>query len=152
MDASRTHEVAHGQSPWSWVLIGTVGMIVAAAILLALQGETGDVSVQGPAQAQAQAEPRTKDDVLRGRGLVDVRAGTVEHLGPATAVREGGAYAGAIPLGTPDSFAGVREYPTPVQAFSGERLDTFTEVREGGGYQGSVPLAEDPTPGTAPGR
>jgi hypothetical protein len=39
-----------------------------------------------------------------------------------------------------------------VQAFSGERLDTFTEVREGGGYQGSVPLAEDPTPGTAPGR
>jgi hypothetical protein len=152
MDASRTHEVTHGQSPWSWVLIGTIGMIVAAAILLALQGEAGDVTVQAPPQAQAQAEPPTKDFVLHGRGLVDVKTGTVEHIGPATAVRESGTYAGAIPLGTPDSFAGVREYASPVQAFSGERLDTFTEAREGGGYQGSVPLAEDPTPGSAPGR
>jgi hypothetical protein len=152
MDASRTHEVAHGQSPWSWVLIGTVTMIGIAAIVIALRGETGDVTVRAPAEAQAQAQPPTKDDVLHGRGLVDVRAGAPEFMGSATAVREGGAYAGAIPLGTPRSFDEVRETPTVVPAFSGASFDTFTEVREGGGYRGSVPLAEDPTPGTAPGR
>ena len=31
----------------------------------------------------------------------------------ATAIREGGAYVGAIPIGTPDSFTDVRERRLP---------------------------------------
>ena len=152
MDASRTREMTHAQSPWSWVLIGTVGMVLVAAIVLALQGNTGDITLRTPAEAQSQVEPTEKDDVLHGRGLVDVKAGAAEFTGPATDVREGGAYAGAIPLGTPDSFDAVRENPTSVPAFTGDGPGAFTEVREGGGYGGSDATAQDPTPGSAPGR
>jgi hypothetical protein len=151
MDASRTREVTHGQSPWSWVLIGTIGMILVAAIVLTLRGNTGDVTLRAPEQAQSQAEPAATDDVLHGRGLVDAKMGTGEFTGPATEVREGGEYAGAIPLGTPDSFDAVREYPTSVPAFAGNG-DAFTESREGGSYGGSDETAQDPTPGSAPGR
>jgi hypothetical protein len=152
MDASRTREVTHAQSPWSWVLIGTVGMVLVAAIIIALQGNTDDITLRAPAEVQSQVERTTKDDVLHGRGLVDVKAAATEFTGSVTEVREGGAYAGAIPLGTPDSFDAVREYPTSVPAFTGNGPSAFTEVREGGGYAAGDVTAQDPTPGSAPGR
>jgi hypothetical protein len=115
MEASRTHQVTHGQSLWSWVLIGAVGLTVAAAIVLAVQANSGGeyVTVRAPAeaqaQAQAQAEPSFRDDVLHGRGVVDVKVGATTFTAPATAIREGGVYAGTTPIGTPDSFMLVRE-------------------------------------------
>ena len=42
MDASRTHEATHRHSPWSWMLIGAAGLIVAAAIILVLLWMTND--------------------------------------------------------------------------------------------------------------
>ena len=47
-----------------------------------------------------------------GRGGLNVAAATyTNYAGPATAIREGGTYVGAIPvpIGTPDSFSEVRE-------------------------------------------
>ena len=97
MEASRTHHVTHGQSLWSWVLIGAVGLTVAAAIVITLQANTGGeyVTVRAPAQVQppqAQVEPSFKDDVLHGRGMVDVKVGATTSTAPATAIREGGVY------------------------------------------------------------
>jgi hypothetical protein len=111
MEASRTHQVTHGQSLWSWVLIGAVGLTVAAAIVLAVQVNSGGeyVTVRAPAEAQPQAQATFKDDVLHGRGLVDVKVGPTTFTAPATAIREGGVYAGTAPIGTPESFMQVRE-------------------------------------------
>jgi hypothetical protein len=96
MEASKTHQVTHGQSLWSWVLIGAVGLTVAVAIVLAVQANSGGefVTVRAPAEAQAQpqAEPSFKDDVLHGRGLVEVKVGATTFAAPATAIREGGVY------------------------------------------------------------
>jgi hypothetical protein len=116
MEASRTHQVTHGQSLWSWVLIGAVGLTVAAAIVLAVQANSGGeyVTVRAPAeaqaepQAQAQAEPSFRDDVLHGRGVVDVKVGATTFTAPATAIREGGVYAATAPI-APESFMQARE-------------------------------------------
>jgi len=122
MEATRTHQVTHGQSLWSWVLIGAVGLTVAAAIVLAVQANGGgeSVIVRAPAaEAQPQPQPQSqvpsfKDDVLHGRGLVDVEVGATTFggptfTGPTTAIREGGVYAGIAPIGTLDSFMQARE-------------------------------------------
>ncbi|MGZ8580490.1 MAG: hypothetical protein ACXWW9_04335 [Actinomycetota bacterium] len=96
MEATRTHQGTQGQSLWSWVLIGAVGLTAAVAIVLALQTNTdgGSVTVRAPAQVQpqAQVEPSFKDDVLHGRGLVDVKIGATKFTPPSTAIREGGTY------------------------------------------------------------
>jgi hypothetical protein len=100
MEASRTHQVTHGQSLWSWVLIGAVGLIVTAAIVLAVQANSGGeyVTVRAPAEAQAEVQAPapvggTLDgDVLHGRGLVDVKVGATTFTAPPTAIREGGVY------------------------------------------------------------
>lgn len=117
MEASRTHQVTHGQSLWSWVLIGAVGLTVAAAIVLAVRANSGGeyVTVRAPAEAQAQpqasvkAETAFREDVLHGRGLVEVKVGATSFTSPATAIREGGVYAGTASIGTPESFMQVRE-------------------------------------------
>lgn len=115
MEASRTHQATHGQSLWSWVLIGAVGLTLAAAIVLAVQANSGGeyVTVRAPATAEAQAPASVgetfNDDVLHGRGLVDVKVGATTFTAPATAIREGGVYAGATPIGTADSFMLARE-------------------------------------------
>lgn len=115
MEASRTHQVTHGQSLWSWVLIGAVGLIVAAAIVLAVQANSGGayVTVRAPAEAQTQpqvqAEPSYRDDVLHGRGMVEVKVGGTNFTAPGTAIREGGVYAGTASIGAPDTFMQVRE-------------------------------------------
>ena len=115
MEASRTHQGTQGQSLWSWVLIGAVGLTAAVAIVLALQTNTdgGSVTVRAPAELQtqprAQVEPSFKDDVLHGRGMVDVKVGATTFTAPATAIREGGVYVGTAAIGTPDSFTLVRE-------------------------------------------
>ena len=117
MEASGTHQVTHGQSLWSWVLIGAVGLTVAAAIVLAVQANNDGeyVTVRAPAEAQAQPQASVKteaafrDDVLHGRGLVEVKVGATSVTSPATAIREGGVYAGIAPIGASESFMQVRE-------------------------------------------
>ena len=115
MDASRTHEATYEQSLWSWVVFGAVVLALAVAIIV-WQGAADDgIVVRAPAPAQGQVDPVTKDDFLRGRGLVDAQVGATGDTAfadAATGIREGGVYAGTIPPGTPDSFTGVRESGT----------------------------------------
>ena len=46
MDASRTQAPAHGHQFLSWVLSGALALIVAAAIVLALQSNTNEATVE----------------------------------------------------------------------------------------------------------
>lgn len=154
MDASRTHEVTHGQSIWSWVVIGAVGLALAVTIAVWDGTGTDNVVVRAPAEAEAQVAPPTRDFALHGRGAPDARVGmTVDHgfAGPVTGIREGGAYAGAIPLGTPDSFTGVRESG----AYYGGTIplgtpDSFAAVRESGAYYGGQDVTATPRHGGCP--
>ena len=146
MDTSRTHEVTHAQFPWSWVLIGTVAMILVAG-LIALQGNGDDIVVRTHAEEIPLGTPTASDGVRETPISVPALYGTSSST--FTGIREGGTYAGAIPLGTPTTFDGVRETPIAVPALTGDASSTFTEVREGGEYHTA---AQDPTPGPAPGR
>jgi hypothetical protein len=120
MDASKAQHVGHEQSIWWWVLVGTIGLALVGAILVALE-TTGSDTVRAPVTVDAPAQVRAPvgDYPLHGRGqaignpasigLGAVRTGEVLGVGFATAVREGGDYAGTAPIGTPDSFTDVRE-------------------------------------------
>ena len=132
MDASRTQEATHGWSIWSWVVIGAIGLALAATIAVWNGIETDNVVVRAPAEAEAQVGPPTKDFALRGRGTPDSPVSVAVNpgcAGPATAIREGGAYVGAIPIGTPDSF---------------------TDVRESGAYYGTDDVTATPRGGRCP--
>jgi hypothetical protein len=111
MDASRTHEVTQGQSIWSWVLIGVAALAIAGALVFTLDVTGGDDTVRRPATAdvQGQVEAPAADYPLHGRGQMTIREDATDGYAPATAIREGGVYAGTAPIGTPDSFTDVRE-------------------------------------------
>ncbi|HET9311037.1 MAG TPA: hypothetical protein VFP41_07425 [Actinomycetota bacterium] len=120
MDASRTHEQTQGQAIWLFVAIGVVVFLIAT-LSVGVATNADDVGIKQPA-IESDAGAATRMPATRGfevgRGGLNFEA--------ATAVREGGHYAGAIPIGTPDSF---------------------TDVRESGAYYG----AGDVTPGLTPG-
>jgi hypothetical protein len=155
MDLSRTHEANQEQSLWMWLVIGVVVAGFVVAIAVSLGSNAGDETLRVPGQAQAQAPPeRLTADYARhgqGRSVVPIVKGgaSLGYVGAATDIREGGTYAGEIPLGTPTTFDGTRETPVSVPALTGDGSSTFTEIREGGEYKTA---AQDPTPGPAPGR
>ncbi|MGH2630711.1 MAG: hypothetical protein ACRDHI_09160 [Actinomycetota bacterium] len=139
MDASRaqgTVEPTQGHSLWSWVAIGAVVALLAAAISLGLASDLGDTTsvVRAPASPATQAvtgERPTSDYALRGRGnpetgLSGAATGTPRYLGAATAIREGGDYAGGIPVGTPDTWTSVRESGAYRGAYYGSGTATAT--------------------------
>ena len=115
MDASRTHEASHEQSLWMWLVIGVVVAGFVVAIAVTLGSNAGDDTLRAPAQEQVQAPAeRPIGDYARhgqGQSAVPIVKGgaSLGSVGAATAIREGGTYAGAIPRGTPDSFTDVRE-------------------------------------------
>lgn len=90
MDASRTHEVTHGQSVWSWVVIGAVGLALALAITVGVGINTTDVVVEAPAAVDAGA----------ATGIRESAPYAGAYLGSFTDVRESGAYYGAEGVGT----------------------------------------------------
>jgi hypothetical protein len=127
MDASRTHEATHEQSIRSWVLIGAMGLALALAITVVVGMNTDDV-VQAPAPAAAgtgvdtQFGPATEDFAVGRGGLNLAAAEALGFTGIATGIREGGTYAGAIPIGTPDDFTGVRESGAYYEAQDGTAI------------------------------
>ena len=150
MDASRaqgTVEPTQGHSLWTWAAIGIVVALLAAAISLGLASDLGDTTtvVRAPASPASQAITGDRpigDFALHGRGtpVTGVSGAATTNpapVGAATAVREGGDYAGSIPVGTPDSFTGARESG----AYYGGSIpvgtpDSFTGARESGAYYG----------------
>jgi hypothetical protein len=152
MEASRTHEVTRGQSIWSWVVIGAVGLALTVTIAVWNGTSTDNVVVRAPADAEAQIGPPTKDFALHGRGAPDARVNVTANpgfLGTVTGIREGGAYAGAIPLGTPTSFADVRESGV-YAAIPVGTPDSFADVRESGAYYGGQDVTATPRHGRCP--
>ena len=122
MDASRaqrTVEPTQGHSLWTWAAIGTVVALLAAAIILGLASDLGDTTtvVRAPASPATQVVTGDRpigDFALHGRGTpvtggLTGAATNPASVGAATAIREGGDYAGSIPVGTPDSYTGARE-------------------------------------------
>jgi hypothetical protein len=134
MDASRTHEAPQEQSLWMWLVIGVIVVGFVAAIAVALGSNAGDDTVRAPGQVQVQApvEAPTADYARHGQGQVAGRIVTGgAFLGAATDVREGGAYAGEIPLGTPDSFTDVRESGSYIGAGTATPHDGRCPVKQG---------------------
>lgn len=155
MDLSRTHDAGQEQSLWMWLVIGLVVAGFVVAIAVSLGSNAGDDTLRVPGQAQVQAPPEraTADYARHGQGqsVVPIVKGgaSLGYVGAATDIREGGTYAGEIPLGTPTTFDDIRETPIAVPALQGDGSSTFTEIREGGEYSTA---AQDPTPGSTPGR
>jgi hypothetical protein len=89
MDASRTHEVTHGQSVWSWVVVGAVGLALALAITVGAGMNTTDVVVEAPAAVDAGA----------ATGIREGAPYAGAYLGSFTDVRESGTYYGAEDVG-----------------------------------------------------
>ncbi len=122
MDASRTHEQTQGQPVWLFVAIGVVVFLIAA-LSVGVSTNTDDVSIKQPA-VEADAGAATRMPATRGfevgRGGLNLAAATAVRegghyagafAGMRTGPREGGEYAGAIPTGAPTTWGGVREGP-----------------------------------------
>ena len=110
MDASRTHEVAHVQSIWTWVVIGAVGLALAVAITVGVGMNTDDVVVKAPARTVVDAGAGSRIGPAT-RGFAEPSGGqnlhavdTPSSAGAMTGIRQGHAHPGAIP----DSFTDGR--------------------------------------------
>jgi hypothetical protein len=93
----------HGHAPWSWIAIGVAMALIVAALGIGLATQLGETTPELTVPvANSQFEPitqdLTKDQVLRGRGSVDV-VGATKFA--ATDVREGGAYVDNDAVATP---------------------------------------------------
>lgn len=146
MDASRTHAVTHGQSVWSWVVIGAVGLALALAITVGVVMDTDDVVVKAPAPAEVGAGSRigpATGGFAVGRGGLNLDAA----VNPGFAVGRGGLNldAAANP-GFAGAATGIRESGT----YAGTFLGSFTDVRESGAYYGAEDVGATPHHGRCP--
>ncbi len=137
MDLSRTHDAGQEQSLWMWLVIGLVVAGFVVAIAVSLGSNAGDDTLRVPGQAQVQAPPEraTADYARHGQGqsVVPIVKGgaSLGYVGAATDIREGGTYAGEIPLGTPDSFTDVRESGPAIGAGPATPQSGRCPVKEG---------------------